>query len=230
MFTDRDFYKPVVSSAVDEFGVDTLAVLLNAPAGEVTRWAEGRSRPPTHLVLQIIDLMRSKGAEERRASGQAGVKRVLVATAAAARDELAGILSDCPVDFACSIEEGIDALGRQPYSHAVIGYLFAESHMFEFAQQVRRTQPLARVLCVKAAGRPLGPQVRSGLDAAAREIGCEGFFDLTAGDIPETFNRVFNEILAHFRLAERALDEGDEKVNAVIGRLRSAVQELGAPG
>ena len=223
MLTDRDFYGPVVSSAVDEFGAETLAVLLNVPVVEIRRWAEGRSRPPTHLVLQIIDLMRAKGADERRAP--AGLHRVLVATAPQARDELAGILERCPIEFACSIEAGIDALRRQAYSHVVVGYLFAESHMFEFAQKVRELQPGARVLCVKAAGRPLGPEVRAGLDAAAREIGCEGFFDLTAGDIPETFNRVFNEILGHFNPGAHAGKDG--RSNGVVGRLRAAVQELG---
>ena len=57
MFTDRDFYRSVLAGALDNFGVNTLAVILNVPALEVTRWAQGRARPPAALLLQVIDLM-----------------------------------------------------------------------------------------------------------------------------------------------------------------------------
>jgi len=150
------------------------------------------------------------------------VTRVLVATAPVARQRLGDILAHCPVEFACSFREGIDALRRSAYSHVVIGSLFADSQMFEFAQAVRQAQPSARIICVKAAGRALGPDVRRGLDAAVRELGCEGFFDLTAGEVPETFNEAFNQVLARFTLEEARIP----KRETVVGKLRAAVQEL----
>jgi hypothetical protein len=57
MFTDRDFYRSVLTGALESFGVNTLAVLLNVPAAEVMRWAQGRARPPAPMLLQVIDLM-----------------------------------------------------------------------------------------------------------------------------------------------------------------------------
>ena len=126
--------------------------------------------------------------------------RVLIATTSHARDGLMRTLAGCPVEFVCSYDEGLEALQRASYSHVIIGYLFAESHMFDFALEVRSRQPDARVLCVKAAGRSLRMRVRSGLNTAAVQLGCEGFFDLSAGDRPDSFDRVFNEILARFPL------------------------------
>ncbi|HYY60249.1 MAG TPA: hypothetical protein VE756_02565 [Burkholderiales bacterium] len=126
--------------------------------------------------------------------------RVLIATTSQFRDALALALAGCPVEFACTMDEGREALRRVAYTHVIIGYLFAESHMFDFALEVRSRQPDARVLCVKAAGRSLRTRVRSGLNAAAVQLGCEGFFDLSAGDRPDSFDRVFNEILTRFPL------------------------------
>lgn len=57
MFTDRDFYRSVLAGALESIDVNTLAVILNVPAIEVMRWAEGRARPPAPLLLQVIDLM-----------------------------------------------------------------------------------------------------------------------------------------------------------------------------
>jgi len=57
MFTDRDLYRSVLADALENFGVNTLALILNVPAHEVTRWAEGRTRPPAALFLQVIDLL-----------------------------------------------------------------------------------------------------------------------------------------------------------------------------
>lgn len=219
--TDRDFYKPVVRTAVEDFGLGTLALILNVPEAEVARWAQGRSRPPTHLQLQLVDLVRATKAE-RKPAEEPGVTRVLVATAPSARRLLGDILAHCPVEFACSFHEGLQALGRTPYSHVVIGSLFADSQMFEFARAVRDAQPSARVICVKAAGRSLGVDVRRGLDAAVRELGCEGFFDLTAGEVPESFNDVFNAVLARFTGADKQIPERD----SVVRKLRAAVQEL----
>jgi hypothetical protein len=57
MFTDRDFYRSVLAGALESFGLDDLAARLNVPALEVARWAQGRTRPPALLILQVIDLM-----------------------------------------------------------------------------------------------------------------------------------------------------------------------------
>jgi hypothetical protein len=218
VYTDRDLCKSLLTSAVDFFGAQTLAVLLNVAERDLQRWAQGRERPPTHHLLQVIDLMRPKNGD-RQAGGGEGLK-VLVATSRRARDAVAGIVRDCPVEFVFSIEEGARALEAGRYSHVVIGYLFADSQMFEFARQTRQLRPEARVICVKAAGRALGKEVRAGLDAAAVELGCEGFFDLTAGELPESFNRVFNEIIAYFH--------ADETKSRRVQELRSAVHELRA--
>lgn len=151
-------------------------------------------------------------------------KRVLIATTAAARPGLARSLQGCPVDFACTLDEGLAALERAAYSHVVIGYLFDESHMFEFAQEVRRLQPAAHVLCVKAAGRSLGAKMRSGLNTAVRHLGCEGFFDLSRGDKPELFDRVFSDILACF--APPSADAGEPKREVLAAKLHATAEEL----
>jgi hypothetical protein len=115
-------------------------------------------------------------------------------------------------------------LRRASYTHVIIGYLFAESHMFDFAQEVRERQPAARVLCVKAAGRSLRAKLRSGLNTAALQLGCEGFFDLSIGDRPETFDRVFEEILARFPMPSAAA--GDPKAAALAAKLGATAHEL----
>lgn len=220
MFTDRDFYKSVLTGAVESFGASTLAVILNVPAAELSRWAQGRSRPPASLLLQVIDLMWPRGAGAATRANHAGPPRVLMAVSPFARDMLSRLLQRYSIDFACTLAEGDAALQKTAYTHILVGYLFADSHMFEFAQHARERQPAARVLCVKAAGRALGDDVRSGLHAAARELGCEGFFDLSAADAPQ-FDRVLGEILSHFRPEERA---------GATPELRSAIRELRALG
>jgi hypothetical protein len=222
VYTDRDLCKSLLTSAVEFFGANTIAILLNVPEAEVRRWVQGRVRPPTQYLRQVIDLMRPK-ASDRRPSDEAAVHRVLVALAPAAHQRVAKILQRCPVEFATSMEDGERALRTRSYSHVIIGYLFADSQMFEFARQARLLAPTARVICVKAAGRALGPDVRSGLDAAAVELGCEGFFDLTSGDLPESFNRVFSEVLDYFRV-----DEQRERQDAIALELRNAVRQLRA--
>lgn len=217
MFTDRDFYKSVLTGAVESFGANTLAVILNVPAAHLASWAQGRTRPPASLVLQVIDLMWPKNAEGHQRADHAGEPRVLMAVSPFARDILTRLLERYPVDFACTLADGDAALQKNTYSHIVIGYLFADSHMFEFAQHTRGAQPGARVLCVKAAGRALGDEVRSGLHAAARELGCEGFFDLSAGGHPGNFDRVFDQILTYFRPEDR---------RHATPELRSALKEL----
>jgi hypothetical protein len=148
--------------------------------------------------------------------------RVLVATSPGVRDAIAPILSGCPVEFACDMAEGLRALAGAPFTHVVVGYLFAESQMFEFVRHVRAKQPAARVVCVKAVGRKLSPGTRAGLHEAARALGCEGFFDLTAGDVPEAlFRSTFEQVVAHFASRTRKPHE-----QAVVEELRSAVHQL----
>ena len=147
--------------------------------------------------------------------------RVLIATTSQFRDALARALAGCPVQFACTMEEGRDALRRASYTHIIIGYLFAESRMFEFAQEVRERQPGARVLCVKCGGRSLRAELRSGLNTAALQLGCEGFFDLSGGDRPDTFDRIFSEILTRFPIpsADQAYTQAS-KLGATAQELR----------
>ena len=57
MYTDRDFYKSVLAGAVEDFGIEPLAAILNVSALELRSWAQGRTRPPAQLLLQVIDLM-----------------------------------------------------------------------------------------------------------------------------------------------------------------------------
>jgi hypothetical protein len=57
VFTDRDFYRSVLAGALETFDLENLAVILNVPALEVARWAQGRARPPAPVILQVIDLL-----------------------------------------------------------------------------------------------------------------------------------------------------------------------------
>ena len=122
------------------------------------------------------------------------------------------------------MDEGREALQRCSYTHVIIGYLFAESHMFDFAQEVRERQPAARVLCVKAAGHSLRAKMRVGLNTAALELGCEGFFDSSIGDRPDAFDRVFRDILARFPMPAPAA--GHKKPDALASKLGATAQEL----
>lgn len=152
--------------------------------------------------------------------------RVLIATTSLARDGLERSLAGCEaVDFVCSFEEGIEILQRVSYTHVIVGYFFAESHMFDFALEVRQRQPSARVLCVKAAGRSLRENMRVGLNIAALQVGCEGFYDLSAGGRPDTFDRAFDDILRCFPVpvAPASKDRGTRlaaKLHATAHELR----------
>jgi hypothetical protein len=66
MFTDRDFYKSVLAGALDDFGVEPLAAILNVSAMDLRNWAQGRARPPAQVVLQVIDLMWPQTVPESR--------------------------------------------------------------------------------------------------------------------------------------------------------------------
>lgn len=225
MFTDRDFYRSVLAGALENFGVNTLAVILNVSALEVTRWAQGRTRPPAPLLLQVIDLMWPKEIDAPRLRREGESRRVLVAVSPQAHAALARILVNCPVQIVGSFQDGVSALQHEQYSDVIIGYLFGESRMFEFARQVRELQPAARVLCVKAGGRALGSDVRFGLHEAAMQLGCEGFFDLTAGGVPEGFNRAFEEVVGRFLPPD---SPARERASGVMSDLRTTMLELRA--
>ncbi len=183
-----------------------------------------RAQPVQRLPEFLSRLL--SGANVRQSTVRAGETRVLVAATELAKPHLDGVLADLPVEFVSSIEEGVDALGRKSYSHVVVGYLFAESRMFEFAGQVRRLQPSARILCVKGAGRVLGPEFRAGLNSAVRELGCEGFYDLTAQEAGCGFDGTFDELLGNFRDALDSMPAEKRKIVAV--ELRKAMQRIRA--
>jgi len=131
--------------------------------------------------------------------------RVLVAVAPAAKALVEHHLAGCPLDFAATVEEGERLLAANRYTDVLIGHLFAESRMFEFAAMVRAHQPEARVICVKGAGPPYSAAQRAAIDLSVRELGCECFVDLTAGEIPQHQRSVFDELLAACRKDPPAL-------------------------
>lgn len=73
MVTDRDFCRFVLAGALESFGVNTLAVLLNVPSAEVMRWAQGRARPPAPMLLQVIDLMWPASAQATPPAAENGL-------------------------------------------------------------------------------------------------------------------------------------------------------------
>lgn len=109
--------------------------------------------------------------------------RVLVAVSQSGYAIARKLLAGCDADIVTSFEQGTQALARNPYAYVLIGMLFAESHMFEFVQEVRQSQPAARVLGVRGLGAPLSDDVRSGLHTALQTIGAEGLVDLTRGEL-----------------------------------------------
>jgi hypothetical protein len=130
--------------------------------------------------------------------------RVLVATMPETQEVLKALLSDCDLDFVSSFAAGEAALRKVRYGCIVVGYSFAESRMFDFAQCARRLQPEAKVVCVKGVGAPLDPVVRARVSLSIEAIGAAGLLDLTGGEIPEQFRHLFNEILSRCRSARRA--------------------------
>ena len=122
------------------------------------------------------------------------VTNVLVAAVPTAQAVVERLLAGCPLDFVSSMEEGERRLRENRYSYVVIGHLFAESRMFEFAKIVRARQPWAWVLCVKGAGRPIDDEQRAAIDLSVRQLGCEGFVDLTV-ELPDTHVSLVNDLL-----------------------------------
>lgn len=125
--------------------------------------------------------------------------RVLVAVVSSAQPLIQRLMSECPLDFASSFEHGEQLVQENRYSDILIGHLFAESRMFEFAMVVRDGQPWARVVCVKGAGPALSAERRSAIDLAVKEIGCEGFVDLTSQELPGDHISLINDILRECR-------------------------------
>lgn len=109
--------------------------------------------------------------------------RVLVAVSQSGYGIATKLLAGCDADIVTSFEQGTQALGRQAYGYVLVGVLFAESHMFEFVQEVKQFQPAARVLGIRGLGAPISDDVRSGLHTALQTIGAEGLVDLTRGEL-----------------------------------------------
>ena len=65
MVTDRDFYRSVLAGALEDFGSEPLAAILNVSVQDLMSWAQGRTRPPARLLLQVIDLMWPEGRPEQ---------------------------------------------------------------------------------------------------------------------------------------------------------------------
>ena len=109
--------------------------------------------------------------------------RVLVAVSHSGYGLAQKLLAGCDVDIVTSFEQGKQALASHAYGYVVVGVLFAESHMFEFVQEVKHTQPTARILAVRGLGAPLTEEARSGLHAALQTVGAEGLVDLTRREL-----------------------------------------------
>ncbi|HEV8694610.1 MAG TPA: hypothetical protein VGQ93_10600 [Lysobacter sp.] len=109
--------------------------------------------------------------------------RVLVAVSQSGYAIARKMLAGCDADIVTSFEQGTQALARQAYGYVLVGVLFAESHMFEFVQEVKQSQPGARVLGVRGLGTPLSEEIRSGLQAALQTVGADGLIDLTRGQL-----------------------------------------------
>lgn len=122
--------------------------------------------------------------------------RVLVAVSQSGYAMAKKLLRGCDADIVTSFEEGTRALERTAYAYVVIGLLFAESHMFEFVQEVKRCQPAARVLGVRGLGAPLTEQARSGLHAALQTVGADGLVDFTRRELSDWEQQALFEMRA----------------------------------
>lgn len=109
--------------------------------------------------------------------------RVLVAVSHQGYGLAEKMLAGCDVDIVTSFDAGTQALAARVYGYVLVGVLFADSHMFEFVHEVKRTQPAARVLAVRGLGAPLSEEARFGLHAALQTVGAEGLVDLTRREL-----------------------------------------------
>jgi hypothetical protein len=116
--------------------------------------------------------------------------RVLVAMSPDGYSVLREALAGCAVDFAATFEAGEAALRGGEYAYVLVGYFFAESRMFEFAQIARRFQPAARVVCIKGTGHPLENRKAGNVNTALGAIGCDELVELAGGEIPEPLRRI----------------------------------------
>ena len=56
MVTDRDLYVRTISDVIGYYGDTQVALTLNVRTDDLQRWLAGKSRPPTHVFLRIIEL------------------------------------------------------------------------------------------------------------------------------------------------------------------------------
>jgi hypothetical protein len=54
--TDRDLYVRTISDVIDYYGDTQVALTLNVRMDDLERWVAGKSRPPIHVFLRIIEL------------------------------------------------------------------------------------------------------------------------------------------------------------------------------
>jgi hypothetical protein len=62
MVTDRDLYVRTISDVIEYYGDTHVALTLNVRTEDLQLWMAGKSRPPTHVFLRIIEL---KGESKR---------------------------------------------------------------------------------------------------------------------------------------------------------------------
>ena len=54
--TDRDLYTRTINDVIEYYGETQVALTLNVRTEDLQRWLAGKSRPPTHVFLRIIEL------------------------------------------------------------------------------------------------------------------------------------------------------------------------------
>jgi hypothetical protein len=68
MMLDNEFFHATVSQLVDYYGAADLALMLDVRPIDLSQWGEGKGRPPTEVLLRLIDLrsdLLSQRASER---------------------------------------------------------------------------------------------------------------------------------------------------------------------
>ena len=67
--SDRELYATQIARVVEYFGgLETVALIMNVPPGDLLAWASGRVRPPTDVFLRLVDLYSECSPEARRAA------------------------------------------------------------------------------------------------------------------------------------------------------------------
>jgi hypothetical protein len=122
--------------------------------------------------------------------------RVLVAGSRAEDEPLKTILGECEAHFVDAFAEAVALLGREVYSFVLVAINFAESRMFDFILEVRRQQPQARVVALRALeDAPLRAGVRAAVEFALDQIGVEGVVDLSAGVLTDKERRTLADLV-----------------------------------